>query len=53
MSIFPRPLLETTSVAPSCRRSRTARMNFITASCTRMMSLTVPRIAVRTMSPAS
>ena len=52
-SILPRPLLETRSEAPSCRRSRTARTNFITASCTRSTSLEVPRSALRTMSATS
>ncbi len=52
-SIFPRPFELISSVAPFCRRSRTVRMNFVTASCTFCTSCAVPRSVLLTMSARS
>ena len=49
----PRPFDSTISMAPSWRRSRTARTKFLAAICTRSMSMGEPRSTVRTTSASS
>ena len=48
--VFPHPFEVTIRLAPSCRRSRTTRTNRCAASCTRCMSMVVPRSDSRTVS---